>query len=138
MTIPIKFELVAPEQLLMAMSVEMVVVPGAEGNFGVLHDHSPFISAVRTGVIDVYESAQNSVDRRIFVSGGFTEVTPERCTVLADEAIDLDGAVRSAAEKRLKDAQERLGDAETDEQRQAVQSSIAITEALVTAITENS
>ncbi len=138
MTIPIKFELVAPEQLLMAMSVEMVVVPGAEGNFGVLHDHSPFISAVRTGVIDVYESDQNSVDRRIFVSGGFTEVTPERCTVLADEAIDLDGANRAAAEKRLKDAQERLGDAETDEQRQAVQSSIAITEALVTAIAENS
>jgi len=116
----------------------MVVVPGAEGNFGVLHDHSPFISAVRIGVIDVYESDQISVDRRIFVSGGFTEVTPERCTVLADEAIDLDGANRAAAEKRLKDAQERLGDAETDEQRQAVQSSIAITEALVTAITENS
>jgi len=63
------------------------VVPGGEGNFGVLPGHALFISTVRPGVIDVYEG--NRVSERIFVSGGFAEVTPERCTVLADEAVPL-------------------------------------------------
>ena len=83
----IGFELVSPEKLLLSEDVEMVVVPGGEGNFGVLPGHALFISTVRPGVIDVYEG--NRVSERIFVSGGFAEVTPERCTVLADEAVPL-------------------------------------------------
>ena len=82
----IAFELVSPEKLLLSEDVEMVVVPGGEGNFGVLPGHALFISTVRPGVIDVYEG--NRVSERIFVSGGFAEVTPERCTVLADEAME--------------------------------------------------
>ncbi len=52
----VEFELVSPEKLLLSKAVEMVVVPGAEGDFGVLPRHAPFISAIRPGVIDVYES----------------------------------------------------------------------------------
>ena len=85
----LQFELVSPEKLLLSEPVAMVVVPGGEGNFGVLPGHSLLISTVRPGVLDVYADEQTVVTERIFVSGGFAEVTPERCTVLADEALPL-------------------------------------------------
>ena len=85
----LQFELVSPEKLLLSEPVAMVVVPGGEGNFGVLPGHSLLIATVRPGVIDVYADEQTEISERIFVSGGFAEVTPERCTVLADEALPL-------------------------------------------------
>ena len=85
----LQFELVSPEKLLLSELVGMVVVPGTEGNFGVLPGHALFISTVRPGVIDVYEDGMPTVTERIFVAGGVAEVTPERCTVLADEAVPL-------------------------------------------------
>jgi len=84
----LEFELVTPERLLFSEMVEMVVVPGTEGNFGVLPGHAPLISTIRPGMIEIYEG--QSVTRRIFVVSGVAEVTPERCTVLADEAAPLD------------------------------------------------
>jgi F-type H+-transporting ATPase subunit epsilon len=98
----IGFELVSPEKLLLSEDVEMVVVPGGEGNFGVLPGHALFISTVRPGVIDVYEG--NRISERIFVSGGFAEVTPERCTVLADEAMPLSSLDRGQIDESLKTA----------------------------------
>jgi F-type H+-transporting ATPase subunit epsilon len=128
----VEFELVAPERLLVSTQVEMVVVPGAEGDFGVLPGHAPFISPVRTGVIDIY--VNGAIDRRIFVSGGFAEVTPRRCTVLADEAVALEGADRPAAEGRVASARAALGDAATDDERAAAEAELAVAEALVAAI----
>ena len=102
----IGFELVSPEKLLLSEDVEMVVVPGGEGNFGVLPGHALFISTVRPGVIDVYEG--NKISERIFVSGGFAEVTPERCTVLADEAMPLSSLDRGQIEESLKTAEAEM------------------------------
>ncbi|MDE2229932.1 MAG: ATP synthase F1 subunit epsilon [Alphaproteobacteria bacterium] len=104
----VKFELVAPEKLLLSEDVAMVVVPGVEGNFGVLPGHALLISTVRPGIIDVYADDQRSVSQRIFVSGGFAEVTPERCTVLADEALPVGEIDRSVAESEAKEAESRL------------------------------
>ena len=84
----VDFELVSPERLVISAPVEMVVVPGAEGDFGVLPGHAPFISTVRTGVISIWSGG--AVTQRIFVAGGFAEVNPERCTVLAEEAVGLE------------------------------------------------
>jgi F-type H+-transporting ATPase subunit epsilon len=78
------------------------VVPGGEGNFGVLPGHALLISTVRPGVIDVYVDEQSQVSERIFVSGGFAEVTPERCTVLADEALPLSALDRGDLEHQQK------------------------------------
>jgi F-type H+-transporting ATPase subunit epsilon len=96
----LQFELVSPEKLLLSEDVGMVVVPGTEGNFGVLPGHALFISTVRPGVIDVYED--KTVTERIFVSGGFAEVTPERCTVLADDAMPISSIDRAATEAEAK------------------------------------
>jgi F-type H+-transporting ATPase subunit epsilon len=99
----LQFELVSPEKLLLSEPVGMVIVPGTEGNFGVLPGHALFISTVRPGVIDVYED--RTVSERIFVSGGFAEVTPERCTVLANEVLLAGEASREEGERRLADAE---------------------------------
>ena len=90
------FELVSPERLLFSTDVEMVVVPGDEGDFGVLAGHAPLVSTVRAGVIDVYES--ESISDRIFVAGGFAEVVAGRCTVLAEEAVNLKEVEKATVE----------------------------------------
>ena len=102
----VQFELVTPERLLLSEMVEMVVVPGTEGNFGVLPGHAPLISSIRPGTIDVYEG--QTVARRIFIVSGIAEVTPERCTVLADEALPPDELNRSAIEAELQTVQGNL------------------------------
>jgi F-type H+-transporting ATPase subunit epsilon len=95
----VQFELVTPERLLLSEMVEMVVVPGTEGNFGVLPGHTPLISSIRPGTIDIYEG--QTITRRIFVVSGIAEVTPERCTVLADEALPPEELDRGAIEAEL-------------------------------------
>ncbi len=117
----LQFELVSPEKLLLSEAVDMVVVPGSEGNFGVLPGHSLLISTVRPGVIDVYSDEQTRISERIFVSGGFAEVTPERCTVLADEATPVAQLSRTDAEQRVKEAEAAYADASsgTPEKRDA-------------------
>ena len=125
------FELVSPERLLFSEDVEMVVVPGGEGDFGVLPRHTPMISTVRPGVIRVYEAG--AVKERIFVGGGFAEVTPSRCTVLADQAMPVEEIDRAGAEQQLKDAREDLDDAKTDEERKAAERAIAVCEAMLAA-----
>ena len=102
----VQFELVTPERLLLSEMVEMVVVPGTEGNFGVLPGHAPLISSIRPGTIDVYEG--QTVARRIFIVSGIAEVTPERCTVLADEALPPAELDRSAIEAELQTVQGNL------------------------------
>jgi len=102
----VQFELVTPERLLLSEMVEMVVVPGTEGNFGVLPGHAPLISSIRPGTIDIYEG--QTVTRRIFVVSGIAEVTPERCTVLADEALPPDELDRGTIEAELQAVQGNL------------------------------
>jgi F-type H+-transporting ATPase subunit epsilon len=102
----VQFELVTPERLLLSEMVEMVVVPGTEGNFGVLPGHAPLISSIRPGTIDVYEG--QTITRRIFVVSGIAEVTPERCTVLADEALPPDELDRGTIEAELQTVEGNL------------------------------
>lgn len=95
----VQFELVSPERLIISEMVEMVVVPGSEGNFGVLPGHAPLISLIRPGMIEVYEN--RVVTQRFFIVGGIAEVTPERCTVLADEALAPEALDRGALDAEL-------------------------------------
>jgi F-type H+-transporting ATPase subunit epsilon len=102
----VQFELVTPERLLLSETVEMVVIPGTEGNFGVLPGHAPLISSIRPGTIDIYEG--QAITRRIFVVSGIAEVTPELCTVLADEAMAPDELDRRAIEVELQTVEGNL------------------------------
>ena len=128
------FELVSPEKLLFSSEVEMVVVPGVEGDFGVLPQHAPLISTVRPGVIDIYEAGK--ISRRIFVAGGFAEVTGARCTVLAEEATPLDEIDRASAEERLRNAESDVKDAGSDAERAAAEAEKALAEIMLDAVTK--
>lgn len=127
----IAFELVSPERLLLSQDVEMVVVPGEEGDFGVLTRHTPMISTLRPGVIQVHEGS--TVTESIFVAGGFAEVTPTRCTVLAEEALAVGEIDRSATEQRLSDARDDLQDAKDDSEKAAAERRITVAEAMLKA-----
>lgn len=124
----IAFELVSPEKLLVSRDVDMVVVPGREGDFGVLPGHALFMSEVRIGVIDIY--AGSTVDARIFVAGGFAEVTPERCTVLAEEAVPVADIDKGAVDQRVSDAEFALKEAQSDSERDTAQSQLDIAKAM--------
>jgi F-type H+-transporting ATPase subunit epsilon len=80
---PLHFELVTPERLIRSEDVHMVVVPGAEGDFGVLEGHSPMMSTLRDGSITVYASA-GAAPETLTVSGGFAEVNDKGLTILAE------------------------------------------------------
>ncbi|MBV8393979.1 MAG: ATP synthase F1 subunit epsilon [Alphaproteobacteria bacterium] len=95
----ITFELVSPERLLLSQQVDMVVVPGSEGYFGVLIGHTPLISTLKPGVIDVYDGGK--ITERIFVGGGFAEATPDRCVVLAETALPIAEIDRTRVVERI-------------------------------------
>jgi len=99
-----KFELVSPERVLVSEDVEQVVVPGGDGDFAVLPGHAPVISTLRAGVLDV---AAPSGRKQMFVKGGFAEVEPDRLTILAEKAYDLNefGADRVASELTAAEAE---------------------------------
>ena len=123
------FELVSPERLLFSTDVEMVVVPGDEGDFGVLAGHAPLVSTVRTGVIDVYGS--DSISDRIFVAGGFAEVVAGRCTVLAEEAINLKEAEKSAVEERIRRNEQSIQNLNPGDDAHALEADLAVARALM-------
>src|SRR6201989_2385341 len=100
---PISLEIGSPELLLLSRPVDMVVIPASEGDMGVLEGHTPMIVMLRGGTLDLYEG--DRVTDRLFVDGGFAEVTPERCTVLADHAMPLAELNRTDAEQRLAEAE---------------------------------
>jgi F-type H+-transporting ATPase subunit epsilon len=120
----ISFQLVMPEREVLATEADMVVVPGSEGDFGVLHGHAPLISTVRPGVLEVIQD--NKVDRRFMVVGGFAEVTPERCTVLADEAVPFEEVTPEQLAERERAAERELADAETDAEKAVAAKELAV------------
>ncbi|MBX6321921.1 MAG: F0F1 ATP synthase subunit epsilon [Rhodospirillaceae bacterium] len=123
----VQFELVSPERLITSEPVDMLVAPGAEGDFGVLPGHAPFLTKLRPGLIAVFSGT--TVTQRIFVSGGFAEVTPERCTVLAEEAQPLDRIDRAAVEQQLKLAREEAQIARDEAERAGAEARIVVAEA---------
>jgi F-type H+-transporting ATPase subunit epsilon len=106
------FELVSPTRLVFSGEAEQVDVPGAEGDFGVLPGHAPFISALRPGVLTI----RNGADlKRYFVRGGFAEVNPEGLTVLA--AVPVEDVDREAMADAIKAAEKNVADARDDAAR---------------------
>lgn len=128
----VEFELVSPERLLVSEPVEMVVVPGAEGDFGALPHHAPMITTVRPGVIDIYQDGK--VTDRIFVAGGFAEVTEVRVTVLAEEAVKVADLDPADVDARLKAAEQRVEEADGDAARNEARRALLVAQAMRVAL----
>jgi len=113
------FDLVSPERLLLSEGVDMVTVPGKEGDFGVLAGHAPVMTTLRPGVINVDDAGKSQ--QRIFVRGGFAEVTPKGLTILAEKAIPMEDLDASMLDQEIQNAQEDVNDAKSDDARQSAQ-----------------
>ncbi|GLQ07868.1 F0F1 ATP synthase subunit epsilon [Sneathiella chinensis] len=115
----VSMDLVSPEKLLLSDAYEMVVVPGAEGDFSVMAGHTPITAVLRPGVISIYEG--DTEKDRIFVNGGFAQVADDKITVLAEEAIHVADLDRKDLEQRIANAAEDIEDAKDDEVRRKAQ-----------------
>lgn len=118
----LKFELVSPEKLLMSADVESVVVPGAEGDFGVFVNHAPVLSSMRPGIVNI--TTADGKTERIFVRGGFAEVNPKGLTVLAEQATNMNDLDSTALAVHIQEAQEDVDDAKSDEKKHKAQETL--------------
>ncbi|MBR9833919.1 MAG: F0F1 ATP synthase subunit epsilon [Alphaproteobacteria bacterium] len=84
----LQFSLVSPARELFSGEVDHVIAPGTDGEFGVLANHAPFMTTLKNGVVRVLEG--ETVTMRLFVRGGFADVTPAGLTILAEEAVNMD------------------------------------------------
>lgn len=125
------FDLVSPERRLFSGDVDQVVVPGEEGDFGVLPQHAPFMSVIRPGAITVMNDGGSD---RTFIHGGFAEVTPSGLTILAEEAIPMAEIDASKLAQDLQDAREDVGVAKSDEEREHAEALVAKYEAMTAAL----
>jgi F-type H+-transporting ATPase subunit epsilon len=109
------FELVSPERLLFTGEVESVVVPGTEGEFTVLKDHAPVMSGMKPGVVEIDGGA--AAKRRLFVRGGFADVSPKGLIILAEQAIPLDDLTAAQLDADVQAAEEEIAATRDDETR---------------------
>ncbi len=126
------FELVTPERLEKSVDAELVAVPGAEGDFGVLPGHAPTITALRPGVVSVFATMGSASDD-IFVSGGFAEITDERVVVLADSAKPVAEISQEDAQLALTEAQAAVSAASSDGEAMVAAQQLAVAEAMIRA-----
>ena len=121
----ISFDLVSPENLIFNDEVGMIIVPGKDGDFGVLPGHSKVMSSLRPGRVMVYGEDKNLL-KAFFVSGGFAEVNPEKCIVLAESVDEINTIEKQSIEKEI----EKLSGQETDVAKDKLEIAKAKIEAL--------
>ena len=109
----ISFDLVSPENLIFNEEVGMIIVPGKDGDFGVLPGHSKLMSSLRPGRIMIYSEDKNLL-KSFFVSGGFAEVNPEKCIILAESVDDMSVLDKSIIQNNIQDL-EKLDDSKSKE-----------------------
>lgn len=125
------FELASPERLVFSGAVTEVIVPGSEGEFGVLAGHAPFVSTLKPGVLII---KGDGAPRKLFVRGGFAEANASGLTVLAETAIPLAEIRHEHLAQMIKDAEEDLEDAATDAARLKSAAYLAALKATASAI----
>ncbi|MDC0037481.1 ATP synthase F1 subunit epsilon [Alphaproteobacteria bacterium] len=121
----ISFDLVSPENLIFNDEVGMIIVPGKDGDIGVLPGHSKLISSLRSGRVMVYGENKDLL-KSFFVSGGFTEVNPEKCIVLGETVEEMNSLDKNLIEKEIQELQNK----DTDESKQQILIANAKIEAL--------
>lgn len=128
------FELVSPERRLMAEPARMAVIPGEEGDFGVLPGHTSLVATIRPGVIEVYGSGEET-PRRIFIAGGFADVTAANCTVLAEEAVNVNDLNQADLEQTIRNLNEDLGLAVEEVDKARIRRRLNLAKAKLEAVT---
>jgi len=105
----ISFDLVSPEQLVFNDKAGMIIVPGKEGDIGVLPGHSKLLSSLRPGRVMIYGENKKLLNS-FFVSGGFVEINPEKCIVLAEEIFEMSTLDKNEIQKKVQELENEKGD----------------------------
>ncbi len=128
------FELVSPERKLMSEKAWQVTIPGEEGNFGVRAGHSSIVSSIRPGVVEIVTEA-GAEPTKIFIAGGFADVTASNCTVLAEEATMLGDLNQDDIEQEVADLEGKLS--ATNDKVEVIRytKQLALAKAKLTAVT---
>ena len=111
-----KFELVSPEELLVSTEVTSVVVPGSEGDMTVMAEHAPTMTTIRPGIVSF--TGDEGKEERYVVFGGFADILPEGCTVLAEKAIHVDDMNSEIIKEQIAAAEKAVEEAKHDQQEQ--------------------
>lgn len=109
-----KFELVSPERLLVSEEIESVVIPATEGEMTVMANHSPVMTTIKPGVVTITSAGGQE---RYVVFGGFADILPQGCTLLAESAVEIKDIDRNELAERIKNAREDVADAKNDATR---------------------
>ena len=128
-----KFELVSPERLLVSKEVEAVVIPGTDGEMTVLAKHAPAMTTIKPGVVSV--KPVSGAEERYVVFGGFADILPEGCTLLAESAIEVKDIDRDDLSSRIQNAREDVADARDDAARARAEQYLANLMTLEAALT---
>lgn len=126
------FELVSPERVLFSGPVEQVVVPGDDGDMTILAAHAPVMTTLRSGIVAV--SADKGAAKRLYVRGGFADVTASGLTILAETAIPVEEINAEKLAGDIRNAEEDLRDAKSDDARKAAEGKLAGLKAMQAAI----
>jgi F-type H+-transporting ATPase subunit epsilon len=129
----INFELVSPEARLMSGPVRMAVIPADEGEMGVGAGHASYVVALKAGVVRLFEN-DNKSPRKIFIAGGFADVTGDNCAVLAEEAVNVESLNASEIEKKIKDLKEDMTLAQEPADKSRISRALALESAKLYAV----
>ena len=123
------FELIIPSKILVSDSFHMVVVPGEEGDFGILKDHSNFISQIRPGLLQTYKN--NKVDKEFVLYGGFAEATSEKLIVLSEEAYDKSQFNLKKEKEKISNLEDKIKKSKDEKEISYIQSKIQRIEKII-------
>lgn len=122
----LQFELTSPDKVALAKAVALVNVPGPNGMFGVLPGHAPMVTTIAPGIVEVYANDEHTVTERVFVTGGYCEVTTERCSLLADEILSLSELDKKAVQNEINELIKQRGELGPEDEGEKIEEKLAI------------
>jgi len=129
----IQFELVSPEEKLVSGPVHMVLIPGVEGEFGVLAGHASLVASLKAGVVELHKE-EGGETRKIFIAGGFADVTGEQCTVLAEEAVNVSDLDLADLQQQVSNLNEDISTAKEEADKARIEKRLELVEAKLSAV----
>ena len=126
MSSTLQFELTSPDKVALAKPVAMVNVPGPTGMVGILPGHAPMVTTIAPGVVEVYANDEHTITERVFVTGGYCDVTTDSCSLLADQILSLSEIDKKAAQAEVNDLIKQRGELGPDDNGEKIEEKLAI------------
>ena len=114
-------ELVLPDKLVASKLVDMVIIAGTEGDFGVLPEHAPLISSIRPGLLEIHDSEKTE---KFFLAGGFVEVLSNQVSILASELCSLEDIDVSSCKDEIENLKKQLNSSQDEKEKSLIQNNI--------------